>query len=165
MGTNVRSAVLMVTVAEAGPPPTGTGLGEAAHAAPRGKVLPTQLRVTDCENPVPGVIVIGKVTDWPAVTVALGWVVEIVKLEFCCGVVLPVKLITTGKNELLIVITALRIPSAVGVNVTSIAQRLSAANDVMQLATSVIAKSPAWGPDITMLVIVTGVSPSVIVRV
>ena len=73
----------------------------------------------------------------------MGCVVKIVKLEFCCGVVLPVKLITTGKNELLIVITALRIPAAEGVNVTLIAQWASAGNDTMQLAASVTAKSPA----------------------
>src|SRR5260370_27873203 len=120
MGANVRSAVVIVKVAEVWP--AGTGLGEATQAAPRGKVLLTQLRVTDCENPLPGVIVIGKLAGWPAETVAVGCVVEIVKLEFCCGVGLPFKLITTGKNELLIVITALRIPAAVGVNVTLIAQ-------------------------------------------
>jgi hypothetical protein len=122
MGTNVRSAVVMVTVAVVGPPPTETGLGEATQAAPRGKVLLTQLRVTGCENPVPGVIVIGNVAEWPAETVALGCVVEIVKFEFCCGFVLPVRLSATGENELFIVITALRIPAAEGVNVTSIAQ-------------------------------------------
>ena len=120
MGTDVRSAVVMVTVAVVWPPPTGTGLGVATQAAPRGKVLLTQLRVTDCENPVPGVIVIGNVAAWPAETVAVGCVVEIVKLAFCWGVVLPVRLSAMGENELLIVITALRIPAAVGVNVTSI---------------------------------------------
>src|SRR6266853_803190 len=132
MGANVRSAVVIITVAEVWP--AGTGLGDATQAAPRGKVLLTQLRVTGCENPVPGVIVIGKVAEWPAETVAVGCVVEIVKFEFCCGFVLPVRLSATGENELLIVITALRIPAAEGVNVTSIAQWLSAGNDAMQLA-------------------------------
>src|SRR5258708_32271748 len=59
MGTDVRSAVVMVTVAVVGPPPTGTGLGVAKQAAPRGKRLLTQLRGTGWENPVPGVILIG----------------------------------------------------------------------------------------------------------
>ena len=61
MGTDVRSAVVIITVAEVWP--AGTGLGDATQAAPRGKVLLTQLRVTGCENPVPGVIVIGNVAD------------------------------------------------------------------------------------------------------
>jgi hypothetical protein len=124
MGANVRSAVVIITVAEVCP--AGTGLGDATQAAPRGKVLLTQLRVTGCENPVPGVIVIGKVAEWPAETVAVGCVVEIVKLAFCWGVVVPVKLTTTGENELLIVNTALRIPAPVGVNVTLIVHWLAA---------------------------------------
>ena len=124
MGANVRSAVVIITVAEVWP--AGTGLGDATQAAPRGKVLLTQLRVTGCENPVPGVIVIGNVAEWPAETVAVGCVVEIVKLAFCWGVVVPVKLTTTGENELLIVNTALRIPAPVGVNVTLIVHWLAA---------------------------------------
>ena len=84
--------------------------------------------------------------------------------------VLPVKLSTGLGIALLraslpvIVIDAFRIPVAVGLNVTVIEHWLPGSIAVMQLAAFETAKSPAWGPASMMLVIVTGASPFVIVR-
>ena len=79
--------------------------------------------------------------------------------------VLPVKLTTTLEIELLIVICAFRIPAARGLNMTVTGHWLSASNAILHLESSTIIKSGDWGPDMTMLEIVTGASPFVIVRV
>ena len=85
--------------------------------------------------------------------------------------VLPVKLSTGLGMALLraslpvIVIDAFRIPLAVGLNVTVIEHWLPGSIAVMQVAAFETAKSPAWGPASVMLVIVTGASPFVIVKV
>jgi len=125
--------VVTVIVVVVGADPLGdTELGEIMHAAPCG--APVQVRFTAWLNPPDGVTVRLNFAGWPAVTVPVIAVAVSEKSTLPFAPV-PVRVTLCGLPEALSVTlkVPVRVPEAVGVNVTLMLQFPPPANELPQL--------------------------------